>query len=258
MLSVWSDNSSLPSFPTLNGDKKTDVLVVGGGIAGLLCAYKLTKSGVNCILLEADRICRGVTQNTTAKITSQHGFIYEKLINRFGVEKAQMYLHANEAALAEYRKLADKIPCDFEIRDNVVYSVNSREKAEKEMRALIKLGVKAEFDDTIPVPVEIEGAVRFKNQAQFNPLKLLSALSQNLPIYEHTKVFEIRDNCAYTASGKVEASRFIIATHFPFMNKHGGYFLKLFQERSYVLALSDGPQIDGMYVDEAPKGMSFR
>lgn len=258
MLSVWSDNSSLPSFPTLNGDKKTDVLIIGGGIAGVLCAYKLTKSGVNCILLEADRICRGVTQNTTAKITSQHGFIYEKLINKFGVEKAQMYLQANESALSEYRKLAEKIPCDFETRDNAVYSVQSREKAEKEMRALIKLGVKAEFNDTIPVPVEIAGAVRFKNQAQFNPLKLLSKLSQKLTIYEHTKVFEIRDNCAYTAGGKVEAKQFVVATHFPFMNKYGGYFLKLFQERSYVLALENGPQIDGMYVDEAPKGMSFR
>ena len=229
MLSVWSDNSSLPSFPTLNGDKKTDVLIVGGGIAGVLCAYKLTKSGVNCILLEADRICRGVTQNTTAKITSQHGFIYEKLINKFGVEKAQMYLQANESALSEYRKLAEKIPCDFETRDNAVYSVQSREKAEKEMRALIKLGVKAEFNDTIPVPIEIAGAVRFKNQAQFNPLKLLSKLSQKLTIYEHTKVFEIRDNCAYTAGGKVEAKQFVVATHFPFMNKYGGYFLKLFQ-----------------------------
>ena len=90
MLSVWSANSELPSFSQLTSDKKTDVLVVGGGSAGILCASMLKTHGVDCILLEADRICRGVTQNTTAKITVQHGFLYDKLLKRFGKEKAQM------------------------------------------------------------------------------------------------------------------------------------------------------------------------
>lgn len=248
----------MPSFQSLQEDKKTDVLVVGGGIAGLLCAYRLKTHGVNCILLEADRICRGVTQNTTAKITVQHGFLYDKLLKRFGTEKAQMYLRANERALENYRALARKFPCDFETKDSIVYSVENRAAAEKELRALEDLGAKPAFDEKLPVPLEIAGAVRVQNQAQFHPLKFLSKMAKELEIYEHTKVFEIRGNCAYTAHGKVTAEQFIIATHFPVFNKHGAYFLKLYQERSYTLALENGAQIDGMYVDEAPKGMSFR
>lgn len=258
MLSVWSANSELPSFSQLTGDKKTDVLVVGGGIAGLLCAYMLKTHGVDCILLEADRICRGVTQNTTAKITVQHGFLYDKLLKRFGKEKAQMYLRANERALQTYRALCGKIACDFEEKDNIVYTVKNRQAAERELRALEKVGVTATFDETIPLPIEIAGAVRVQHQAQFHPLKFLAEIAKDLEIYEQTKVFEIRENRAYTAHGTVAAKQFIIATHFPILNKYGGYFLKLYQERSYALALENGPQIDGMYVDEAPKGMSFR
>ena len=258
MLSVWSANSELPSFSQLISDKKTDVLVVGGGIAGLLCAYMLKVHGVDCIFLEADRICRGVTQNTTAKITVQHGFLYDKLLKRFGKEKAQMYLRANERALQNYRALCRKIACDFEEKDDIVYTQKSRQAAERELRALEKVGVTATFDETIPLPIEIAGAVRVQRQAQFNPLKFLAEIAKTLEIYEQTKVFEIRENRAYTAHGTVAAKQFIIATHFPILNKHGGYFLKLYQERSYALALENGPQIDGMYVDEAPKGMSFR
>lgn len=258
MLSVWSANSELPSFPQLSNDKKTDVLIVGGGITGLLCAYMLKTHGVDCVVLEADRICRGVTQNTTAKITVQHGFIYDKLLKRCGTEKAQMYLCANERALQRYRELCGNIACDFETKDNIVYTKQNRRKAEAELRALETLGAKAEFSETIPVPIEIAGAVRVPNQAQFNPLKFLAEIAKGLEIYEQSKVFEIRDNRAFTAHGTVQAKQFIVATHFPIFNKHGGYFLKLYQERSYALALENGPKINGMYVDEAPKGMSFR
>ena len=52
--------------------------------------------------------------------------------------------------------------------------------------------------------------------------------------------------------------KIIIATHFPILNKHGGYFLKLYQHRSYVLALKGAPVPGGMIIDEDKKGLSFR
>ena len=72
MDSVWTHTARLPRLAPLRGDLKTDVLVVGGGLTGLLCAYQLSRAGVDCALVEADRIGGGVTKNTTAKITSQH------------------------------------------------------------------------------------------------------------------------------------------------------------------------------------------
>ncbi len=258
MLSVWKANSNFKSYPKLNEDIKTDVAIIGGGITGLLCAYMLKQQGVDCVVLEADRICNGVTQNTTAKITSQHGLIYDKLIKSFGLEKAQMYLQANEKALNTYREMCKSISCDFETKDNYVYSINNSKKINDELHALVRLGYNPDFSTEIPVPIDIAGAVKFPNQAQFNPLQFLSFISKGLTIYENTKVFEIREKRAITENANVIAESFIVATHFPFMNKYGGYFIKLYQERSYVLALQGGLQINGMYVDEAKKGMSFR
>ena len=258
MLSLWNANRNFKSFPKLEKDIRTDVAIIGGGITGLLCAYVLKQNGVDCVVLEADRICKGVTQNTTAKITSQHGFIYDKLIKKFGIEKAKMYLQANENAVKTYMEMCKSIDCDFEVKDNYVYSTNNSRKVNEELHALVRLGYNPDFYEEIPLPVDIVGAVKFHNQAQFNPLKFLSFISKNLTVYENTKVIEIRGKHAITESAKVTAENFIVATHFPFMNKYGGYFVKLYQERSYVLALQGGPQINGMYVDEAKKGMSFR
>lgn len=258
MNSIWTEQSNLPSFPTLDGDKKTDVLIIGGGMAGLLCAYMLKNAGVDCVLAEAERTCGGVTKNTTAKITYQHGMIYDSLIKSFGTEKASMYLKANEQAVEKYREMCKHIDCDFENKDNVVYTVNDRKKAEKEIHALEKLGVSAEFSEKIPVPLEIAGAVRVENQAQFNPLKFAGEIAKNLNIYEKTRVLEVRDNKAITPNGVITAEKFVVATHFPFINKFGAFPLKMYQERSYSIALENAPKIDGMYVDEEQKGMSFR
>ena len=61
-----------------------------------------------------------------------------------------------------------------------------------------------------------------------------------------------------TDHGTVRAENIIIATHFPLLNKHGSYFLKLYQERSYVLALEGAPRLNGMYIDQKTGGLSFR
>lgn len=258
MLSLWSDTSHIPSFDTLQRDTKTDVLIIGGGLSGILCAYELKNRGIDCILVEADKICSGITKNTTAKITSQHGFIYDKLAKKFGVENARKYLQANENAVKKYARLCGNIDCDFEEKDNIVYCVDSYKKVEKELIALQNIGYKTQIEYKIPVPIGIAGAIRFKNQAQFNPLKFVSHIVKDLNIYENIKVIEIRDNLAITNRGNIKAEAFIVATHFPFMNKHGAYFVKMYQHRSYVIALDRDNNLDGMYVDEAKKGMSFR
>lgn len=258
MLSLWSAHSHIPSFPTLQTDFKTDVLIIGGGMAGVLCAYELKNRGIDCILVEADRICSGITKNTTAKITSQHGFIYDKITKKFGIENAQKYLRANENAAKKYREICKNTDCDFENKDNIVYCVDSYKKVEKELLALENIGYKAQIEYKLPVPIGIAGAIRFKNQAQFNPLKFVSHIVKDLNVYENTKVIEIRDNVAITNRGNIKAEKFIVATHFPFMNKYGGYFVKMYQHRSYVIAIDRACDIDGMYVDEAKTGMSFR
>ena len=81
--SLWSETVTLPSFEALNKNIKTDVLIIGGGITGILTAHCLQQAGVNYILVEADTICSGITKNTTAKITSQHGLIYYNIAKKY-------------------------------------------------------------------------------------------------------------------------------------------------------------------------------
>ncbi len=258
MKSVWENNISRLNFESLEGSKRTDVLIIGGGIAGILCAYKLKNAGVDCMLAEASEICGGITKNTTAKITLQHGAVFEKLIKRFGEDKARLYVDAQISACAEYERLCRNIDCDYEIKDSYVYSLDDIKKIEGEASALNKLGVKAELLETTHLPFQIACAVRVKNQAQFHPLKFLYEISKSLPIFEHTKVLELKPNKAVTNRGEIHYKKLIVATHFPIINKHGLYFLKLYQHRSYVIALKNAQNVNGMYVDESEKGFSFR
>ena len=258
MNSLWTETAHIPGFSSFRGDMKTDVLIIGGGMSGLLCAYLLEQAGVDYILVEADTICSGITKNTTAKITAQHGLVYDKLIQKFGVEKAGLYLRANEAAIDKYRELCKDIDCDFETKDSYVYSISHRDKLEAEIQALEKIGYNAEYVRNIPLPMENQGAVRFSGQAQFHPLKFVASMADSLHIYEHTKITELAIGSAKTEHGTITADQIIVATHFPILNKHGGYFLKMYQSRSYVLALENAQDVNGMYLDECDTGLSFR
>lgn len=257
MTSIWQ-NAKMPHFPPLRGEIHTDVLVIGGGIAGLLCAYKLQQAGISCTVAEAKTIAGGITGNTTAKITAQHGLIYRQLIDRFGAERTRLYLEANEQAVGAYRMLCRDIDCDFSEQDNFIYSTTDRSRLEAELTALETLGHPAGFAENLPLPFPTVGAVKFSNQAQFHPLKFLSAIAEDLNIYENTPVCQLKPGTAVTDHGKIFAGAIIVATHFPFLNKHGSYFLKLYQQRSYALALENAQILEGMYLDEQENGLSFR
>ena len=125
MKSVWSDSCNFNKRESLNGDIETDILVIGAGIAGILIAYMLKENGKNVTLIDANKIASGNTKNTTAKITSQHDLIYDKLITEFGEEKAREYAKANELAIKKYKEIIarENINCNFEQKDAYVYSL---------------------------------------------------------------------------------------------------------------------------------------
>ncbi|PVE17264.1 FAD-dependent oxidoreductase [Clostridium perfringens] len=260
MKSVWSESCKFRKREALNKDIKTDVLVIGAGIAGILIAYMLKQNGREVVLIDAAEIASGNTKNTTAKITSQHDLIYSKLITEFGEEKAKQYAKANELAIKKYKEIIEdkRIECDFEEKPAYVYSLNEVDVLKEEVEAAKKLGIDAEFVQEVNLPFKIKGAVKFNNQAQFNPLKFLRGISNELVIYENTRALEIKENLVVTSGGNITANNIVVATHYPIMNAPGYYFMKMHQERSYVLALENTSEIDGMYIDLNKEGYSFR
>lgn len=256
--SIWTADVQMPSFPQLDGSFQTDVLIIGGGLAGLLCAWKLTRAGVTCALIEQNRIMGGVSGRTTAKLTAQHGLIYEKLLKRYGLEKALMYWQANRNGAAELGKLARSADCDFSVQNSYLYATGSTEKLEGELAACRQLGVPVCWENAVPLPFPVTGALRLAEQGQFHPLKLAAHLAKDLPIYENTKALAFAGNRVQTPKGTITAEKIIVATHFPMLNKHGAYFLKLYQQRSYVIAVDNAEQLEGMYLDCADNGVSLR
>ena len=108
-----------------------------------------------------------------------------------------------------------------------------------------------------PCPSRSE-ALRFENQAQFHPLKFIKALAENLSIYENTRALKVEEHTVITERGSIQADHIVFATHYPFINIPGYYFLRMHQERSYVIALEGADIPEGMYLGVDNDGLSFR
>lgn len=260
-MSIWYRASALPQYPPLSGDVQADAVIIGGGLTGLLTARLLQDQGVEPLVLEAGRIAGGQTGRTTAKITSQHGLIYTRLLRQMGREPASQYARANEEAVAAYERLITQrgISCDFVRRTAFLYSREESAPLQMEADAARSLGIDASFRRETELPFPIAGAVAFAGQAQFHPLRFLQGIVPGLKVCENTRVLRVGGNRVETAAGTVTARHIIFACHYPFVNLPGLYFMRMHQERSYVLAL-ESPWLprEGMYLGVDGDGLSLR
>lgn len=233
MNSLWLDfTEDVKRFPSLSSNLETDVCIIGAGIFGLSCAYYLSKLGFKVTVLEKDDIGEKATGHTTAKITSGHNLFYDYLIHSYGKKFAADYLEANEKAIENIKHIIDteKIKCDFEYQNNYVYTTDKSElkSIKKEVASVESLGFPCEFVTKTGLPFKIEGAICFKNQAQFHPLKYLYGLcdcisSRNGKIYTNSVVTNVEKgaDASYlisTPSATVKSKYVIVASHYPFIN----------------------------------------
>lgn len=267
---LWLDTTPGTRFPVLRSNLSVDVAVIGGGIAGITAAVLLKEAGATVALLEANRVVRGVSGHTTAKVTSQHTLIYQRLIRSFGKEHAQLYADANESALKTIASFVEtkRIACDFMATAAYVFgeSENARKAIATEVKAAQSLGLPASFTEDVPLPIKTFGGMRFSNQAQFHPRKYLLALCRDIPgdgshIFENTRALEIKDgpHCSVvTQEGSIRAHHIIVATHFPAFDR-SYYYARMKTIRSYVLAarLKSKPP-EGMFISSKDTFHSFR
>jgi len=270
--SFWVDSTSHTNYPILDENLKVDIAIVGGGIAGITSAYLLSKSGLNVAVVEADRILQGTTGHTTAKITSQHGLIYNKIKDSVSEALAWQYAAANEAAIRMIQKIVTEnhIDCDYIPESAYIYTLQDEyiQPIYDEAKTAASFGIKAEYLEETPLPFKVKAAVRFDNQAQFHPLKFLLALAQKVTntgglIFEQTPIVAIDENNNYTLTTskghKISAQKVIIASHYPFYNKPAIYFARIYQQRSYVVAISAKEKYPGgMYINAENPTRSLR
>jgi glycine/D-amino acid oxidase-like deaminating enzyme/nitrite reductase/ring-hydroxylating ferredoxin subunit len=268
----WRESVQLPEFPKLAQNISPDVTVVGGGIAGLTTAYLLAQEGKKVVLIDAGRLVNGTTGHTTAKITAQHGLIYDELINHFGEEFTKKYYEGNMKALAfmEQTLQTENVECNYTKQDAYIYSTTDqyKNKIEKEYKAYQKLGISSDLVEQLPIDLPVQNAVVMKNQAQFHPLKYFKALVDSIvtnggQIFEQTMAKTINEGEStqvVTEDGyHLDSEYVVIATHFPFYDGMGGYFARLKPDRSYVLGVKTNKEYPGgMYLSAEEPTRSLR
>ncbi|UEG54772.1 FAD-dependent oxidoreductase [Mucilaginibacter daejeonensis] len=248
-ISPWQ-RSVKTSIPVMHANERTvyDVLIVGAGITGLTAALKLQTAGKRTVVAEAFTIGYGTTGGTSAHINTFADTTYTEAESAFGEEGAKLF---KQAILDGYHTITDnvaeyKINCDLETRPGYVYAEDDEQ--EKQLKDLYdgatKVGVAIEYVNEVPVKVPYQKAVMLDGQAQFDPLKYLSALANEYlkaggVILQHTMVNEVQCHegvhTATTANGTIKASNVIYATHMP---PHINVFnMKCAPYRSYVLGV---------------------
>ncbi|HEX5796083.1 MAG TPA: FAD-dependent oxidoreductase, partial [Geminicoccaceae bacterium] len=246
-------------YPALQGVLEVDVAIVGAGIVGLTAALLLQRAGRRVAVLEARQVGRQVTGRSTAKITSQHGLIYHTLETSFGAAGARAYGAANQAGLEQILRLAEElgIACDLERAPAYVYARSGEHLArlEQEAEAAQRLGLPARFTRECPLPFAVAGAVRFDDQAQFNPCTYLLGLaaavqSSGGAVCEGSRVEAVEhgEPCRVRAAQGVVTARDVIdATHMPLVSQ-GKFFAKAYPYAHAMVAARIDPA-------RAPAGM---
>jgi glycine/D-amino acid oxidase-like deaminating enzyme/nitrite reductase/ring-hydroxylating ferredoxin subunit len=245
-------------------DKNFDVLIIGAGLTGLNTAYLLKDSGYKIGIIDGTTIGFGVSGYTTAKITVQHDVFYDYLINSFSLEEAKQYLKANGEGLNLIKKIINEnnIQCDFKEQDAFVYATNEDElkQVKQELEAYKKLGIDGYYTEDVPLPNNALAAIGIKNQGQYNPLKYLYSLvnivnnSGSCEIYENVRALNIELHSGHidvkTQSGIIHANKVVVTSHYPFDDSFGLYFLRLYQDKSYIIAARTKEEpFEGMYIN---------
>lgn len=252
----------------LTSDRTVDVAVIGGGIAGLSTAITLRERGETVAVLERDRVATGTTGKSTAKLTSQHGAIYDHLRREFGRRQATQYARLQENAIDEVERRIDEldIDCGFERHPSYLYS-NEPDEIQRETDAAQAAGLAASYVTSVPPFERAQAAVRFDEQAWFHPRQYLLGVAAELggddgaAIYEHTRVTDVEPGqpCRVrTREATVTAGRVVLATGFPILDR-AGYFARMHPKRSYVLGIRlDGDPPEGMYYRSGDNYRSVR
>jgi glycine/D-amino acid oxidase-like deaminating enzyme/nitrite reductase/ring-hydroxylating ferredoxin subunit len=223
-----------------------DVVVVGGGIAGLTTAWLLKRAGKKVAVLEMNRLLTGQTGQTTAHLTELLDTPYYELISDFGEKGARLAATSSRASIEQIATLAQElgVDCGFQRVPMFRYAETEDELRDlrKEVDAAKQVGLRASFTQDVPVPYPVKGALRLEDQALFHPRRYLLAMAERIEgdgcfIFEQTRVVDVQDGTpcrVVTDRGTVTATDVVEATTTP-LNR---LFLhtKLYPYRTYAVA----------------------
>lgn len=214
MKSEWMKNRKLLK-KQLNQDIECDVLIVGAGMSGLLCAYQLKNLFDRVVIIESDEIAFGASGRSTGKLSSQHGLNLQEIYRIHGEEKTKLYYQENEKSIQGIKEIIDEyqITCDFTRKDSIVgcKSEKRRKNIDREIEVYEKCGISYE---KVNECYEMKYGVKFKNQASFDPYQFCIQLAEkmNIEIYENTPMTQMNYHTIKTNEYHIQYKYCILAT----------------------------------------------
>jgi glycine/D-amino acid oxidase-like deaminating enzyme/nitrite reductase/ring-hydroxylating ferredoxin subunit len=227
--SFWINSAAPISFSQLQQNLDLDVVVVGGGIAGVTTAYLLLKNGRSVAIVEDGYIGSGETGRTTAHIANALDDRYYILEELIGTEGAKLAAESHTAAINTIEKIVmdENITCDFERLDGYLFlhPTDKEDSLRKEFEATQRAGIDTQWLEKVPgIPAQSGPCLKFPNQAQFHPMKYLNGvcdaiISMGGLIFTNTHAKKIDKKGVITSNGfKVSAKHIVVATNTPVNN----------------------------------------
>jgi glycine/D-amino acid oxidase-like deaminating enzyme/nitrite reductase/ring-hydroxylating ferredoxin subunit len=249
-LSLWMPTVTFPKFPPLHEDLKTDVCIIGSGMAGLSCAYQLSCAGKSVVVLDDGPIAGGETCRTTAHLTNVIDCGYREMEKLHGSEKTHLIAESHTAAINEIQRIVrkEKIECDFERLNGYLFLAEneSMDLLDRELKAAQRAGIHGvKMIPQAPLDFFNTGyTLQFECQAQFHPLKYLQAIvdilqKKGVKIFSKTHVDTVLGGTPTkvltSTRHTVTAEASIVATNTPF-NDWVVIHTKQAAYRTYVIA----------------------
>ncbi len=271
-VSYWNSTCEKSVYPQLEKSIETTVLIVGGGITGITCAYCLAEKGLRPVVIEAGALCDGTTGNTTGKVTIQHDDIYSTLEKKYSLDAAKIYAKSQTSALDFVRNVVKKESIECQLAESTAYLYASSEgdakKIEDEYMAALNIGIEAVMLKSPSFPNENFGMVGFKKQAVFHPVRYVTSLAKaaeamGARIYCETKAFKVEDGeeiVVHCDNGiKIKTKHLVEATQYPIYDGPNLFFARLYPKRSYGIAVrTKRDWEDGSYINLSGPSRSIR
>jgi glycine/D-amino acid oxidase-like deaminating enzyme/nitrite reductase/ring-hydroxylating ferredoxin subunit len=248
--SLWQNRTHLQHGARLRGDITTDVVIVGGGIAGLTSAWLLRQRGIDVVVLEDGRLGSGETERTTAHLTSVLDDRFVELEKMHGADNTGVAAQSHAQAIDQIETIVDQLQVDCGFRRVHGYlfaaDVDGNALLDEEYAAAVRAGLEVAIVDEVPGVQRLGRALRFSNQAEFEPLPYLTALAEacigaGVRIFTGAHVSDLEGGAAPRATTEdghtVAATRaVVVCTNTP-VNDLLAVHTKQIPYRTYVVGL---------------------
>ncbi|MBP3962377.1 NAD(P)/FAD-dependent oxidoreductase [Paenibacillus lignilyticus] len=254
------------TYPTLSGNAETEVVIIGGGMSGSICAYKLAQQGIQTVLLERGDIAGGSTTANTGLLQFCNDIMLCDLIDQIGEKDAVLFYKGCAEALVQLGEIAAELQADVGFGPKSSLYVASTEqdlpKLKREYETLKRHGFDVSYWEPEQIaaafPFSKPGAIVTRGDAQLNPFRFVHAVIEaavnryELAVHEHTDVVSHETGADGThvlrtaSQAVIRAKHVIYAIGYEPEELHG-QLIKSNLDRTYVIVTEPQTHLQPQY-----------